>query len=90
MKKVWTLEENFDKLESVISQMESGGIGLDEAFRLYNEGIKLVKNCNMQLDKVEKQIVVLNSDNLNDNINADSVSLDKFIPENGEDSDNGI
>ena len=26
----------------------------------YNEGMKLIQNCNQQLDKVEKKIVVLN------------------------------
>lgn len=60
MAKSLTLEESFDKLEEVISSMESGNISLEESFKLYNEGIKLVKNCNSQLDKVEKQIVIIN------------------------------
>ena len=28
----------------------------------YNEGMKLIKSCNQQLDKVEKQIIVLDED----------------------------
>ncbi len=62
MAKALTLEESFEKLEEVISRMESGNISLEESFKLYNEGIKLVKNCNSQLDKVEKQIVIINGD----------------------------
>jgi len=62
MAKSLTLEESFGKLEEVISRMESGNISLEESFKLYNEGIKLVKNCNSQLDKVEKQIVIINGD----------------------------
>ena len=27
---------------------------------MYKDGIKLVENCNQQLDKVEKEIIVLN------------------------------
>lgn len=62
MAKALTLEESFEKLDEVISRMESGNISLEESFKLYNEGIKLVKNCNSQLDKVEKQIVIINGD----------------------------
>ncbi len=60
MAKALTLEESFEKLDEVISRMESGNISLEESFKLYNEGIKLVKNCNSQLDRVEKQIVIIN------------------------------
>ena len=49
MAKSQTIEQSFEKLD----------ISLDEALKIYNEGIKLVKNCNQQLDKVEKQIIVL-------------------------------
>lgn len=62
MAKTLTLEESFEKLDEVISRMESGNISLEESFKLYNEGIKLVKNCNSQLDKVEKQIVIINGE----------------------------
>ena len=34
---------------------------MNEAFKLYKEGVSLVKSCNAQLDKVEKQLVVLNN-----------------------------
>lgn len=62
MAKALTLEESFEKLDEVISRMESGNISLEESFKLYNDGIKLIKNCNSQLDKVEKQIVIINGD----------------------------
>ncbi|MBQ4284788.1 MAG: exodeoxyribonuclease VII small subunit [Lachnospira sp.] len=60
MAKALTLEESFEKLEQIIGQMEAGNTSLDDTFKLYNEGIKLVKNCNGMLDKVEKQIVIIN------------------------------
>lgn len=59
MAKALTLEESFQRLEEVIDRMESGDISLEESFKLYSEGMKLVKNCNAQLDKVEKQLVVV-------------------------------
>ena len=59
MAKAITLEESFGNLEKIIDNLENGQLSLDESFKMYNEGIKLIKNCNIQLDKVEKQIIVL-------------------------------
>lgn len=55
----FTIEETFAKLEKTIEQLESGEISLEEAFTAYSEGMKLVKECNDQLDKVEKQVLKL-------------------------------
>ena len=60
MAKAITLEESFFKLEEIIGTLEEGQVSLDESFQLYREGIKYVQNCNTMLDKVEKQIIILN------------------------------
>lgn len=60
MAKAQTLEQSFEKLEEIIQRLENGNISLEDSFKAYNEGMKLIKNCNQQLDKVEKQIIVLN------------------------------
>ena len=60
MAKTQTLEQSFEKLEQIIGNLENGDVSLEDSFKLYNEGIKLIQNCNQQLDKVEKKIVVLN------------------------------
>ncbi len=62
MAKSKTLESAFEDLESVISQMEDKNITLDDAFKKYSEGMKLIKYCNDALDKVEKKIVILNQE----------------------------
>ena len=59
MAKSQTIEQSFEKLDEILKSLEHPDISLDEALKIYNEGIKLVKNCNQQLDKVEKQIIVL-------------------------------
>ena len=59
MAKSQTSEQSFEKLDEILKSLEQPDISLDEALKIYNEGIKLVKNCNQQLDKVEKQIIVL-------------------------------
>lgn len=60
MAKAQALEQSFEKLEQIIGNLENGDVSLEDSFKLYNEGMKLIQNCNQQLDKVEKKIVVLN------------------------------
>ncbi len=60
MAKAQTLEQSFQKLDEILSMLEDSNLSLDESLKLYNEGMKLIKSSNQQLDKVEKQIVILN------------------------------
>ena len=60
MAKAQTLEQSFEKLEQIIGNLENGDVSLEDSFKLNNEGMKLIQNCNQLLDKVEKKIVVLN------------------------------
>jgi len=59
-KKDKSLEESFARLEEIIAIMEDGKKNLDDSFKLYKEGIELVKACNQKLDKVEKEISIIN------------------------------
>lgn len=61
-KKSPTLEENFSALEQIIEQMEKPDISLEDSFRYYKEGLTLVKNCTESIDKIEKEIKVLEAD----------------------------
>ena len=53
------IEEAFEKLDTIISKLEDKDTSLEEAFKAYEEGIGIVKDCNNSLDKVQKQIIVL-------------------------------
>lgn len=68
MAKQANLEESFEKLDEIIEKLEQSEVSLEDSFKLYNEGIKLIKNCNSQLDKVEKQMIILNEDGENDGV----------------------
>lgn len=59
-KKAKTLEMAFDELKEIIGQLEQEDVTLDQSFKLYNDGMKLLKYCNESLDKVEKDIIILN------------------------------
>lgn len=54
-----SIEENFEKLEEVIQRLEGGETSLEEAFAAYSDGMRLVKECNDQIDRVEKQVLKL-------------------------------
>ena len=60
--KKMTIEENFAKLEQTLELLESEEVSLEEAFTAYTEGMKLLKICNDQIDKVEKQVLKLSED----------------------------
>ena len=40
--------------------MESSEISLEDSFRLYETGMKKLKQCNDKIDKVEKKMLVIN------------------------------
>ena len=55
-----TIEENFKALDDIISEMSKDDISLEKSFELYNQGLKLVQNSNLQIGDMEKKIIVLN------------------------------
>ncbi|MBR1470091.1 MAG: exodeoxyribonuclease VII small subunit [Lachnospiraceae bacterium] len=54
-----SLEENFAFLEETLKKLEDSEIPLETAFGLYEEGMRALKACNDQIDKVEKKIQLL-------------------------------
>lgn len=54
-----TLEQSLEELSKIIEQMDREDIPLEEAFKLYNQGVKLCKSCNDKIDKVEKQLEII-------------------------------
>ena len=50
-----TLEEVFSQLDTVIQDMEREDISLEDSFRLYHEGMQMLKICNEKIDTVEKK-----------------------------------
>ncbi len=59
-KKEMKLEEAFDKLDQILESLEKTEVSLEDSFLLYQEGMKLLKTCNDSIDKVEKELILLN------------------------------
>lgn len=58
-----SIEEIFSQLDETIEKLSDGTISLEDSFKYYESGMKLVKSCGEKIDKVEKQIIVLNEGN---------------------------
>lgn len=56
-----SLEEVFQELDEIIAKMEQGDLPLDEAFAMYESGLKKLKICNEKLDLIEKKMVALSN-----------------------------
>lgn len=56
------IEERFEELDKIVKKLELGESTLEESFELYKEGMDMIKECNKEIDKVEKQLVILQSD----------------------------
>ena len=59
-----SLEENFERLEMAIDNLERDDLSLEDAFRYYREGMQLLKQCNDQIDKVEKKVLKLTEEGM--------------------------
>lgn len=60
MAKEKSLEASMEALEEVIAKLEEEDTSLEDSFKLYQSGMKLLKECNNAIDRVEKKLIVLN------------------------------
>ncbi len=56
------LEENMRALDEVIKELEKGDLSLEQSFEKYKEGMDLLIKCNNSVDKVEKELQILESE----------------------------
>ena len=62
-------EDNIKKLETIVRELESGNVALDDALDKFNEAFKISKECDEKLKEV--------SDSLNKVLNKDG-NLEEF------------
>ena len=55
-------EEKFGKIEALLSKLTDRNVSLEESFSFYQEGVKLLKLCNDQIDHVEKQMLLIDEE----------------------------
>ncbi len=52
-------EENMEKLEKIVQELEKGELNLDESIKKFEEGMQVSKECNKMLEEAEKKITIL-------------------------------
>ena len=44
------------RIEEIVTALETGGTSLDETLKMFEEGAKLLKECQQELEQAEKRI----------------------------------
>jgi exodeoxyribonuclease VII small subunit len=52
-------EKSLTRLEEVVKRLESADLPLDEAMKLFEEGVKLSRDCQKQLEEAEGRVEIL-------------------------------
>lgn len=79
-----TFEASLEALERIVRQLESGDLPLDKSLELFEQGIRLSRECQERLNQAERRIEIL----LRDNQGRPTVSTFNAPTENGTPEDN--
>jgi exodeoxyribonuclease VII small subunit len=52
-------EQALQRLEKIVSEMESAELPLDEVLQRYEEGVRLAQFCSSKLEEAQKKIEIL-------------------------------
>ena len=66
-----TIEETFASLEDTISVLENKETTLEDAFKEYEKGIRLINEANNSLNDVKKKIQILQDENTFESVDED-------------------
>ena len=61
------LKETFEKLDKILDQLELSDLDIDEMVKLYEEGMKLSKDCKSVIEEAEQKIKIINKANIDSN-----------------------
>ncbi len=63
-RKINDFEKNLQQLETLVEKLEDGNLSLDKSLQLFEQGTKLIKQCQKTLTQAEQKIQKLTeSDN---------------------------
>jgi len=58
-KAIPTFDDGLDRLEALVNQLESGGLGLEDALARFEEGVQLSQVLQKQLAEAQRKVEVL-------------------------------
>lgn len=57
--KTVSFEQNLASLETLVAQLESGELSLDESLKQFEQGVALTRACQESLAKAEQKVQIL-------------------------------
>lgn len=57
-----TFETSLLELEKIVRELEQGDLSLEESLKLFENGVKLSRQCQERLDQAERRIEILLKD----------------------------
>lgn len=64
-----TFETSLKELERIVSRLEEGDLSLEDSLKLFEDGVKLSRECQERLNQAERRIeVLLKDENGNPNL----------------------
>lgn len=55
----YTYETAVKRLQEIVKLLENGGLPLEDSVKLFEEGAKLAKFCNSELENARQRIIAL-------------------------------
>ena len=82
MEKTKNFEESLQELESIVKELESGNVNLDDAINKYTEAMKLAKYCGEKLNDATKKVnKILTEDNELKEFNRKNKQMKNYLLE---------
>jgi exodeoxyribonuclease VII small subunit len=69
-----TFEASLKELEQIVKQLEEGDLPLEESLKLFENGVKLSRECRERLTNAERRIEVLMKE-ADGSINVESIEM---------------
>lgn len=76
-----TFEENISRLEELSDKIRNPEIGIEDALETFEEGIRLAKTLEKELEKIEGRIQILMNSPLDENPPKNEVKTEKIETE---------
>jgi exodeoxyribonuclease VII small subunit len=54
-----SFESSLDELEQIVRQLEAGDLPLDRSLELFEQGVRLSRECQKRLDEAERKVEIL-------------------------------
>lgn len=72
-------EAALQELESLVRQMESGELGLEESLAAFERGVLLTRRCQAALKQAELRVQALSADNEFEDLDPEALNEDKRL-----------